>query len=518
MTVAVDFSAREGHFVDHLFPVWRELEPTLRGTFFTSAASAPRARGLGISPVVEGWPRRSPRTSPVVVASWGDLKVAHRTRRPIVLLEHGAGQTYGNRHSSYAGGRGRENVKLFLVPGPHPAGRNRRTYPSTPNVEIGSPRVDELAKIPRSIAGPAAAISFHWRCEVVRETYTALDHYAPLLAEVRAALELEGVELLGHAHPRIADEASAIYRGAGIEFVETFEEVVARADLYACDNSSTLFEFAALGRPVVVLNAPHFRRDVHHGLRFWTEADVGLNVDGPEELAPAVLKALEDPPELAEVREAALDRIYPVRDGSSALRAAIAVEDLVRGDPGACLVCGASSCSCGGPTEIVPIDQRVRSRGPVGRLKRYPNPAREGAFLRLSDEDARRMGLAGQAVEDRPRRPRPPDVTNEGASGPLTSSKTAEKTAEKAEEPSSSSDVPEGALRPGGPTSRARAKAQETEETEEDDVNDEDAEPKDKKRPAPSSRRRRKTTSSSSTESSSTKKKTSSSSSTKKDA
>ena len=57
-----------------------------------------------------------------------------------------------------------------------------------------------------------------------------------------------------------------------------FDEVMERSTLYICDNSSTLYEFASTGRPVVVLNAPWFRRDIEHGLRFWEHADVGVSV------------------------------------------------------------------------------------------------------------------------------------------------------------------------------------------------------------------------------------------------
>ena len=98
--------------------------------------------------------------------------------------------------------------------------------------------------------------------------------------------------VLGHGHPRILDQLMPVYEELGIEPAYTFEEVLDRASVYCCDNSSTLFEFASLDRPVVVLNPPWYRREVEHGLRFWEAAtvgvqvgdqplDIGLRLDGP---------------------------------------------------------------------------------------------------------------------------------------------------------------------------------------------------------------------------------------------
>lgn len=324
----IDFTAREAHFVDHLAPVWHALPAELRGRFHVAVAVAGHARRLGLDPVV-GWP--APGAGPVVAAAWADLRGVAHLGRPVVFFEHGAGQSYGhngNRHPSYSGGRGRDQVALFVVPNEYAAARNRRFYPTVDNAVVGSARVDELRRVGRRPGPPTAAVSWHFRCRVSPEAYTAFDHYRDTLAATTATLADQGVTLIGHGHPRIIDEVAPVYDQAGIETVRSFDEVVARADVLAVDNSSVLFEFAACGRPVVPVNSPRWRRRVRHGLRFWDEAGVGLNVDRADTLAATILRALDDPPEVRAAREATVRRVYP-GGGDAAERAAAAVAGTV---------------------------------------------------------------------------------------------------------------------------------------------------------------------------------------------
>lgn len=451
----VAFFATEPHFLDHLAPIVRELPADYLAGVYVDHAIADHAEARGLDPIV-GVP---PAGAPVVVAAIGDLRRVD-DGRPLVLAEHGAGQTYSNRQPSYAGGIGRDRVVLFIVPNLHAAKRNRARYPRTPNAVVGCPKLDQFAGSTAPPDGPpVAVVSFHWRCRVAPETDTALDHFLGGLEGARDVLAAAGVELRAHAHPRLIDEAAPLFTERGLPVVADFEEVIRTAHVYGVDNSSTLFEFAALGRPVVVLNAPGYRRGVSHGLRFWDAANVGLQIDHPRELAAGFLRALEDPPELARSREVALGRVYPVRDGTSALRAAAAIVEAVVKGP--CLVCATGSCACtrGGPTTVVAFDQTTR-RAPVstGTKKRYPNPNGLG-FIRLSDERARRMGLI-------PDQDAPAEAPPEPIDAPTAHQ----------------SDVPEGALAPGGPTARARAKAAEAGSGEPATT---------KKRPSPGGSRRR---------------------------
>lgn len=335
--MALDFVACEPQFVDHAAPVWHALSPRVRGRFLVDAALIERAAALGIE--AEAIPAdrlrassRPPFANPgdgptAFVVSVGDTKVARRLGyRRFAFMEHGAGQAYAGRgslerHPSYAGGADREDTEVFLVPNEYAARLWRRAYPAARVEVIGCPKLDTLpARQPGP--GPVVAVSFHWPAFVAPESGNALGHYLHALPALARTYTV-----IGHAHPK-ADwprRMARVYARAGIEFVPDFAEVCERADVYVCDNSSTLFEFAATGRPVVVLNAPWFRRNVEHGLRFWEAAHVGVQVDQPDRLVPGIREALEDAPERRALREAALGVVYAHRSGAAA-RAAEALE------------------------------------------------------------------------------------------------------------------------------------------------------------------------------------------------
>jgi len=292
----LDLLASHPQYLAHLEPVWAALSPALRG-----------AVGVGRAPAA-------------LVSSASDLALAHRHGyRRVAYLEHGAGQTYGPGVPGYPGGRGRGTVTLFLSPNDHAAAADQAAYPQAKVVVVGDPALDLL---PARQPGPlAVAVSFHWDCQLLPETRSAMPYYRAALAGLARELPL-----IGHAHPKAARVLQPLWARLGIEYVASWAEVCRRADLYVCDNSSTLYEFASTGRPVVVLNAPWYRRKVEHGLRFWQAADVGVQVSHPAQLEPAVRLALTDPPEQRALRQAALRLAYTHRHGAAA-RAARALEE-----------------------------------------------------------------------------------------------------------------------------------------------------------------------------------------------
>jgi CDP-glycerol glycerophosphotransferase (TagB/SpsB family) len=130
-----------------------------------------------------------------------------------------------------------------------------------------------------------------------------------------------GFRLIGHGHPKFQHVLQKHYEDAGIEFVADFEEVMERADVYVNDCSSTMYEFCVTGKPVVILNAPWFRKFVNYGIRFWLWTDIGPQVDKAEDVLRAIEGQLGNPEQFRAAREKMVSELYPFL-GVSAQRAA----------------------------------------------------------------------------------------------------------------------------------------------------------------------------------------------------
>lgn len=232
------------------------------------------------------------------------------------MLEHGAGQSYiGSDLPSYVGSSDRDRVFLVLVPNEQAAQKHRDSHPDIPVEVIGCPKLDAMIKIPTP-EGNRVALSHHWDgAKVAPECRSTFPHYKKIYPNL-----CKTFDMIGHTHPKVWKELNPIMSRMGFDMVLNFEDVVERASIYVMDNSSTLFEFAALDRPVVVLNAPWYRRDVNHGGRFWDWADVGIQVDNPSDLIPAIMSQLENPDQFKENRTRIVGEIYPYL-GESAERA-----------------------------------------------------------------------------------------------------------------------------------------------------------------------------------------------------
>lgn len=324
--LTVDAYCSERSYLDHVLPVWNALPPDLRGQLFVAGPAATELNRLPAK-TRHGQPNRRVGP-PVIVASPQDHLVVRQ--RGTIFVEHGAGQTYGGdpttaRHPSYAGGTRRDNVRLFICPNENVARRNRLAYPGSDAVVVGCPKLDPWHRGERPLGDHegVVAISFHADMPLCPETRSAFSHYASSLERLA-----QNYRVIGHAHPRWWPKMSRFWESIGVKSVRDFATVLDQADLYVCDNSSTTFEFASTGRPVIALNAPWYRRDVEHGLRFWSHVP-GRQVDGPDELDEAITAAILEPWSHSGEREAAVREVYAFTDGRAAERAAQAVQDTI---------------------------------------------------------------------------------------------------------------------------------------------------------------------------------------------
>lgn len=326
----IDAYASEPQYVTHIGPVWNALPEKLQGAFSASATAARRAAELGIA-TAQIRQERGTEARLTIVASYMDEQ--HVKPRPVVLVEHGAGQSYGHdgeHNPAYPGGRGREAVCLFICPNEMVAARWRQMYPDTPTAVVGSPFLDPwhgAAKAEPIIRHdpPLVVFSFHWDCAVVPECGNAFEHYKNELWRLALMTpEERGFHMGGHAHPR-AQTIMGWWRGIGVRTFNNFAEVLDYADLYVADNSSTIFEFASTDRPVLMLNAPEYRRDVEHGLRFWRAAEFLPYVDEPWALVNGIEMALGDADCWKAGRHHLTREVYAYTDGHAAQRAAAAI-------------------------------------------------------------------------------------------------------------------------------------------------------------------------------------------------
>jgi hypothetical protein len=332
----LDFFARRAHYLDHLAPVYKALPDHTRGIFTVPAELESYARqelGPAIISIYDG--HTPVGSDPILVASYGDIHRAARTDRKIIHMEHGTGHAFGK--APYPNGRkgSRDEVDLFLAPNEYTA-KLIRSVRKTPVEVVGTPKMDPWY-FPRFFENPGnynfihqmykfspdrppvIAIAFHWgdRQSNPPESGSALEHYREILPELNRRYTL-----IGHGHPLAADVHQKEFEQLGIEWVGDFREVLRRADLYLNDLSSTLYEFLVTGKPVIVLNAPWFRKDKHWGIRFWDYSDVGPNVESPDALFETIDRTLRHYGSVcAQERRQAVRDLYPYI-GHSAQRAA----------------------------------------------------------------------------------------------------------------------------------------------------------------------------------------------------
>lgn len=323
--MTIDAFASHPHYAAHLRGYLDGLPEPLRGELYA------RKRGCSWGPQ----PPATWRPEVCMVAGYNDIAPALEANAGRVFhVEHGAGQTYfGDPRSagasSYAGGRGSRlgKVALFLCAGEAGAQRWREAWPDAAVAAVGCPKLDRYAW-EENPPPSTVAITWHVDFDLVPETMGAWGHYRAAMPDVVKRLQAAGVEVLGHAHPKSPGAAMRRWEQLGVEAVDDEAEIFDRAGLLVADYTSMLYEFAALDRPVVVCNGPHYRRDVEHGMRFWS-AIPGLQVNEPGDLADAIMANVNLPEAYATTRAEVTAEVYAQPPGTAGQAAADAIMEIL---------------------------------------------------------------------------------------------------------------------------------------------------------------------------------------------
>jgi len=339
----IDFLASQKHYIDHIAPIWDALPGEHRmGNFYVPEdlkdyTHSKIRNGL----YIHGYERNSPATfgiNPILVCAYGDLLYCKKINpeRNVIVMEHGVGHTFHT--AAYPDGAGkRDMASLFLAPNEYTAEKIRAVRNTKVEV-IGTPKMDEIVQtfnprrtLSRSyFSPPTIAVGFHWGSKRNRppESGSAFEYYKQILPQLSTQYKL-----IAYGHPLAREVYKPFYESIGIEYVETLVEVFHRASILINDLSSAMYEFLLTGSPVIVLNAPWFRKTVEHGIRFWDYSDIGIHVDSPEALASVIQYTLDNYSTVRkEEREKTIEDLYPFAGRASIKAAAVLVKYLEEHD------------------------------------------------------------------------------------------------------------------------------------------------------------------------------------------
>ncbi len=188
-------------------------------------------------------------------------------------------------------------------------------------IETGWPKLDPL--FAGRVDPPAAPDRDRRPCVLYHSTFSPSWSAARILhSTVRELVAEDRWDWIVTLHPKSAAETVALYRALeckNLRFSEDDNIVneLRRADVMVSDTSSALNEFLVSGKPVVTF------RNRRPGPQL-------IDIDRPEDLKPALERALAYPPDLmAAIRDFG-QRLHPYTDGGSSGRVVDAVEAMLR--------------------------------------------------------------------------------------------------------------------------------------------------------------------------------------------
>lgn len=303
--------------------MWRSADLTL-GAVYVHEKRHDYARSLGFSPLrFRDFRPDDEDDELLIIFSRMEFPALPRGVA-VAFVEHGAGASYEGVSHLLSVSHGYAPPVAAVLTTPAQEAVHRRAFGDRVHV-IGCPKLDAWHgyKHKRS-KPPVVAFSHHWEQRQYPETRSAWPWDATAWERLIASGEYR---VLGHKHPGDRRDIEGWCRHHGIEFVPSFDEVMRLADVYVADNSSTLYEFAATGRPVVCLSPPWYRRHINHGVRFWEHVP-GVECAIAEHLEACIAEALVDVPARRAMRQRAVEAVYGPLDGGAASRAVEVIQSL----------------------------------------------------------------------------------------------------------------------------------------------------------------------------------------------
>lgn len=284
MLVNMLASARQ--YQEHLIPIWEGLDDSEKGEFAASFKALPDG-DVWLTAASRDFSNLMKRSQPI--------------RAKTYWMEHGTGlQGHRRRHLDEM-----DKATAILVPNDFTQLRLRdEGYAGKIHI-AGTPKMDDLVTIHPPGDG-TVAVSFHWTGGG-RNWFRYEEQLRELAKKYR---------VLGHGHPRIWTKMINRWISIGIEPVMDFKEIVSRADVYLCDHSSTLFEWAALDRPVGILDRPGGQAMVYStGLLYDGHGDIGPHLT-PHTLITGVNDIFTTSDDYEWYRIASTQELYPYLGGS----------------------------------------------------------------------------------------------------------------------------------------------------------------------------------------------------------
>ncbi len=258
----------------------------------------------------------------------------------LVHIGHGL-LSKGQYYTDTPTARREEEADLVCVPGKHHQKIMRRII-SKPVIATGMAKLDPLfsGEISRQTVLKKYGLPGHKKYILFAPTFNDELSAIPHVKEKIADILPEEAVLLIKLHGSTRAEYKEMYRklpfkNPRVIYVDDLDisPFLALADVLITDVSSTMFEFAALDKPVVLFDSPNWGKYENYNPKDieFTWRDFALRTNTLEEMGEAVKRSLEQPAEFSGIRTKYTQLLLAnQKDGRAAQRIVEAAHSLIQ--------------------------------------------------------------------------------------------------------------------------------------------------------------------------------------------